>query len=71
MPIWFGNLEATWNARKSKFSWNGNLVSSSPAKYYFFCYLDEEMNLKGLSNFPKITDLVRGSWNLNPGMLDP
>lgn len=71
MPNWFGNMEATWNPRRSMFSWSGNLVSFLSSKYYFFCYLNEDMNSKGVNNFPKVTDLVRGSWDLNPGVLDP
>lgn len=35
--------------------------ASSPTKYYFFCHLNEEMNSKGVNNFPKVTDLVRGA----------
>lgn len=69
MPNWFGNMEATWNPRKSMFSWSGNLVSFLSSKYCFFCYLNEDMNSKGVNNFPKVTDLVRGELGFESGCI--
>ena len=40
-------------------------------KNYFFYYLNEEMNSKGVNNFPKVTDLVRGELGFESGCVGP
>ena len=65
MPTWFGIPERVGLAGLETW-W-----ASSPVKNYFFYYLNEEMNSKGVNNFPKVTDLVRGELGFESGCVGP